>query len=172
MGFSLRALMVNVPGLRAVMRRSASQDSADASKPSGRPDPGRRMMERIEAQRRIERHISEQLDLEQLLVITVESALRLIGGMASVVYLRDGDLLSPRAWTVGAEWVRDVPVPIGSGVLGRSLAIGEGLMVNDYGSSPLALADFRAETARLLAQPLQAGGRVLGGMVISRDAAQ
>ena len=58
-------------------RRSASRKDSVV-----RPDAGRRMMERFEAQRRIERHISEQLDLQQLLEIAVESALRLIGGTA------------------------------------------------------------------------------------------
>src|SRR4029077_8258983 len=92
-----------------------------------------------------------------------------IGGTGSVIYLRDGDVLMPRAWTAGVDWVRDVRVPVGSGVMGKALATGEGLMVNDYQSSPMALPDFRAGTARLLVQPLQAGGRMLGGMVIGRD---
>ena len=56
-------------------------------------------LSRLEAQREIERHISEQLDLERLLVIAAGSALRLIGGDYSVVYLRDGDALRPRAWS-------------------------------------------------------------------------
>src|SRR5262249_25566802 len=110
---SLRAILVNLPGLRTIMRRAGRGDDAAAS--SGRrPNPDRRMTERLEAQRRIERHISEQLDLEQLLVITVESAVRLIGGTACVVYLRDRDVLVPRAWTAGTDWIRDVRVPVGS----------------------------------------------------------
>ena len=127
------------------------------------------MLERLEAQRRIERHISEQLDLEQLLVIAVESALRLIGGALSVIYLREGDVLCPRAWTEGGDWMRDLRVPVGSGAIGKAVATGRGVIMNDYRSSPLALPEFRVGTARLLAQPLQAGVRMLGAMVISRD---
>jgi GAF domain-containing protein len=150
----------------AVMRNPESRDRRGA--PGS--DSGHRMLERLEAQRRIERHISEQLDLEQLLVIAAESALRLIGGTLSVIYLREGDVLCPRAWTEGADWVRDLRVPAGSGVMGRTVATGQGVIVNDYQRSPLGLPDFRAGTARLLAQPLQAGGRMLGAMVVSRDA--
>jgi GAF domain-containing protein/CheY-like chemotaxis protein len=149
--------------------RAVMQSPRSRVRGARRSDSGRRTLDRLEAQR-IERRLSEQRDLEPLLGVAVESALRLIGGTLSVVYLREGDVLCPRAWTEGGDWVRDLRVPVGSGVLGRTVATGQGLIVNDYQTSPLALPDFRAGTARLLAHPLQAGGRMLGAMVVSRDA--
>jgi GAF domain-containing protein len=128
-------------------------------------------LNRLEAQRQIERHISEQLDLEQLLVIVARSVLRLIGGAFSIVFLREGDELRPRAWAEVEDWIRDVRVPVGSGVTGHVVATGEGLIVNDYPSSPLALPPFTDVASRLLAEPLRAGGRALGVMMIGRGAA-
>src|SRR5262249_23115994 len=86
---------------------------------------GRRPQDRLDARRRIERHVLEQLDLEQLLAIAVESALRLIGGRLSIIYLRDGDVLSPRAWTAGGDWIRDLRVSVGAGVMGKAVETGE-----------------------------------------------
>ena len=166
--FAVGALTLGV-GIWLIMRRPRSPDLSGSSRAEQEQDSGRRMLDRLEAQRRIERHISEQLDLEQLLVIACGSALRLIGGAFSVVYLREGDILRPRAWTEGADWIRDVRIPVGSGVSGKAVATGQGLIVNDYRSSPLALPELSAGTSRLLAQPLLAGGRALGAMVISRD---
>ncbi len=128
-------------------------------------------LNRLEAQRQIERHISEQLDLEQLLVLVANAALRLIGGSISIVYLREGDMLCPRAWAQIGSWIRDVRVPVGAGVAGTAVATGRGLIVNDYAHSPLAIPPFNNASQRLLAQPLVAGARALGVIVISRDEA-
>jgi len=141
-----------------------------AARVVGESESRRRILDRLEAQRQIERHISEQLDLEQLLVIVAGSALRLIGGTFSVVYLREGDVLRARAWADIADIImREATIPIGTGVTGHAVATGEGLIVNDYPNSPLAAAPWSGLSMRLLAQPLLAGGRALGVMVISRD---
>src|SRR5262249_2988880 len=95
----------------------------------------------------------------------------LIGGGLSVIYLCDGDMLNARAWTKGGEWIRGLRVPVGSGVMGKAVATGGGMIVNDYRSSPLSVPELRESTARLLVQPLHAGGRILGAMVVNRDAA-
>jgi len=126
-------------------------------------------LKRLEAQRQIERHISEQLDVEQLLVLVAGAALRLIGGAFSVVYLREGDELRPRAWSGVGSWIRQVRIRVGSGVAGTVAETGRGFIVNDYPDSPLALPPFSNATQRLMAQPLMAGDRALGVMVISRD---
>ena len=124
--------------------------------------------QRLEARREIERHISEKLDLEELLAIVAASAHRLIGGTFSIVYLREGDVLCPRAWTELPDWIRDMRVPVGAGVTGSAVATGKGIIANDYPSSPLALPPFSNLALRLLVQPLLTGGRALGVMVVSR----
>src|SRR6185312_11558206 len=55
-----------------------------------------------------------------------------------------------------------------TGVAGAAMESGRGLMVNDYPSSPHAMAEFVPFTSRLLAGPLMAGGRTLGVMTAGR----
>ncbi|HET7876797.1 MAG TPA: GAF domain-containing protein, partial [Methylomirabilota bacterium] len=126
-------------------------------------------LNRLEAQRQIERHISEQLDVEELLVLVAGAALRLIGGTFSVLYLREGDVLQPRAWSEVGSWIRDITIPVGTGVAGTAVATARGIIVNDSSGSSLTLPPFTTVTQRLMAQPLMAGDRALGVMVISRD---
>jgi len=125
-------------------------------------------LSRLEAQRIIERHISEQFDTEELLVVVARSAQRLIGGSFSALYLLEGDTLRPGAWSDVGDWIRDLRFKIGSGVAGSAVATGCGALVNDYPSSPLAMAEFVPFTSRILAAPLLAGGRTLGVMTAGR----
>ncbi len=125
-------------------------------------------LSRLEAQRVIERHISEQLDTEELLVLIARSAQRLIGGGYAALYMLEGDTLRPRAWSDIGDWIRDLHVKTGTGVAGVTMLSGRGVMVNDYAASPHAIAEFVPFTSRLLAAPLMAGGRALGVMTAGR----
>ena len=116
----------------------------------------------------IERHISEHLDTEDLLVVIARSTQRLIGGTFAALYLLEGDTLRPRAWSDVPDWIRDLRFKVGTGVAGVALATGRGVFVNDYPSSPHAMAEFVPFTNRLLAAPLMAGDRPLGVMTAGR----
>ncbi len=123
---------------------------------------------RLEALREIEAHISAQLDVDALLAVVAESVIRLIGGASAVVYLREGDVLRPRAWTPDDPWYRSVLTPVGRGVTGTAAAGRMGVIENDYAHSPLRVPSFVGRYARVLAQPLLAGDRVVGVLVINR----
>jgi GAF domain-containing protein/anti-sigma regulatory factor (Ser/Thr protein kinase) len=123
---------------------------------------------RLEAQRVIERHISEQLDTEELLAVIARSTQRLVGGSFAALYLLEGDTLHSRAWSDVGDWIRDLRFKIGTGVAGAAIAAGRGMLVNDYPSSPQAMAEFVPFTSRLLVAPLMAGGRGLGVMTAGR----
>jgi len=123
---------------------------------------------RLEALREIEAHISAQLDVDALLAVVAESVLRLIGGATAVVYLREGDALRPRAWTPDDTWYRGVLTPIGTGATGTAAARRVGVIENDYARSPLRLESFVGRYARVLAQPLLAGDRLVGVLVVNR----
>ena len=125
-------------------------------------------LNRLEAQRVIERHISAQLDTEELLVVIARSAQRLIGGAYAALYLLEGEALCPRAWSDVPDWIRDLRLKVGTGVAGAAMAAGRGMLVNDYASSPHAMAQFVPFTGRLLAAPLMAGDRPLGVMTAGR----
>jgi GAF domain-containing protein/CheY-like chemotaxis protein len=125
-------------------------------------------LNRLEAQRVIERHISEHLDTEELLVVIARSTQRLIGGTFAALFLLEGDTLRPRAWSDIPDWIRDLRFKVGTGVAGVALAGGRGVLVNDYPSSPDAMPEFVPFTDRLLAAPLMAGDRPLGVMTAGR----
>jgi GAF domain-containing protein/ActR/RegA family two-component response regulator/anti-sigma regulatory factor (Ser/Thr protein kinase) len=125
---------------------------------------------RLEAQRVIERHISEQLDTEELLAVVARSAQRLVGGSFAALYLLEGDTLHSRAWSDVGDWIRDLRFKVGTGVAGAAIAAGRGMLVNDYPSSPQAMAEFVPFTSRLVVAPLMAGGRSLGVMTAGRGA--
>ncbi|HUP36177.1 MAG TPA: GAF domain-containing protein [Candidatus Limnocylindria bacterium] len=125
-------------------------------------------LNQLAAQRVIERHISEHLDTEELLVVIARSAQRLVGGTFAALYLLEGDTLHPRAWSDVPDWIRDFRFKLGAGVAGAALATGRGMLANDYPSSPGAMAEFIPFTSRLLAAPLMAGDRPLGVMTAGR----
>jgi GAF domain-containing protein/CheY-like chemotaxis protein len=125
-------------------------------------------LSRLEAQRVIERHISEHLDTEELLVVIARSAQRLIGGAYAALYMLEGDTLRPRAWSDIGDWIRDLRFKVGIGEAGAALSTGRGALVNDYASSPHAMAEFVSFTSRLLVAPLLAGDRTLGVMTAGR----
>ena len=125
-------------------------------------------LNRLEAQRVIERHISEHLDAEELLVVVARSTQRLVGGTFAALFLLEGDTLRARAWSDIPDWIRDLRFKIDTGVAGVALATGRGVLVNDYPSSPHAMAEFVPFTDRLLAAPLMAGDRPLGVMTAGR----
>jgi GAF domain-containing protein/CheY-like chemotaxis protein len=125
-------------------------------------------LNRLEAQRVIERHISEHLDTEELLVVIARSTQRLVGGTFATLFLLEGDTLRPRAWSDIPDWIRDLRFKLDTGVAGVALATGQGVLVNDYPSSPHAMAEFVPFTDRLLAAPLMAGDRPLGVMTAGR----
>ena len=87
-------------------------------------DMAAQRLNRLEAQRVIERHISERLDTEELLVVIARSVQRLVGGTFSALYLLEGDTLRPRAWSDVPDWIRDLRFKVGAGVAGAALAAG------------------------------------------------
>src|SRR5260370_22665354 len=110
-------------------------------------------LSRLEAQRVIERHISEQLDTEELLVVIARSAQRLIGGGYAALYMLEGDTLRPRAWSDIGDWIRDLHFKIGAGVAGATMLSGRGGVVNDYATSPHAMAGVGPFTSPFPAPP-------------------
>ena len=125
-------------------------------------------LNRLEAQRVIERHISEHLDPEELLVVIARSTQRLVGGTFAALFLLEGDTLRARAWSDVPEWIRDLRFKVGTGLAGVALETGRGVLENDYPSSAHAMAEFVPFTDRLLAAPLMAGDRPLGVMTAGR----
>jgi GAF domain-containing protein len=126
-------------------------------------------LRRLEALRAIDRRISQPLDPEVVLNHISREATELLGGISSSVYLVDGDKLAARAWHGMGEWIRDVRLPVDSGLTGAILQRREGMILNDYPSSPHAREPFKRINDRVIVQPLLASGGVLGVIYVNRS---
>jgi GAF domain-containing protein/ActR/RegA family two-component response regulator len=128
-------------------------------------------LRRLEALREIERDISRQRDPETLLATISRRAAELLEGDTACLYLLDepAGLLRPRAGFNRAAWMLEVAIPVGAGVAGTAAARREGLIVNEYPRSPLAIEPFRAVHRAAVAQPLFVGETLQGVIVVTRD---
>jgi GAF domain-containing protein/CheY-like chemotaxis protein len=131
-----------------------------------------RRLQRLEVLREIQREISRQRDPEALVATISRRAAELLEGDSAGVYLLDdaAGVLRPHAAFNRAAWMLDVTIALGEGVVGATAARAKGLVVNDYGRSPLAVPAFRAVNRAVVTQPLLVGGAVQGVIVVSRDA--
>ncbi|MGH7264168.1 MAG: GAF domain-containing protein, partial [Candidatus Rokuibacteriota bacterium] len=127
-------------------------------------------LRRLEALREIEREISQQHDPDELLGLIVRRATELLEADSATVFLLDErrQALSPHASFNAPAPVRDVTLRPGEGVAGRVALGREGMIVNDYGRSPYAIAPFREMDAAVAAQPLLHGDAVRGVILVRR----
>jgi GAF domain-containing protein len=128
-------------------------------------------LRRLETLREIEGEISGQRDLDALVAMISRRAAELLDADTGGVYLLDeaGNVLRPHAAFNWPEWMQSVPIGVGEGVIGVTAARGQGMIVNDFPRSPLALARFRDVHRAVVTQPLVAGRTLRGVIVVSRD---
>lgn len=102
-------------------------------------------LRRLETLREIEGEISGQRDRDALVAMISRRAAELLDADTGGVYLLDeaGKVLHPHAAFNWPDWMRSVSIAVGEGVIGVTAARGQGMIVNDFPHSPLALARFR-----------------------------
>jgi PAS domain S-box-containing protein len=127
-----------------------------------------------EAVQAITAEITRELDLTALLGLITERAVDLVEAATSgVVYLWDEPtkVLIPQAWHGRGEWIRDVRLGLGEGIAGTVAQRREGLLVNDYQTSPYVKAFFveRLGSTAVLAEPLLYRERLVGVIAISNE---
>jgi GAF domain-containing protein/CheY-like chemotaxis protein len=128
-------------------------------------------LRRLETLREIEAEISGQHDPDALLATISRRAAELLDGDTGGVYLLDdaGEVLHPHAAFNWPESRRSVAIPVGKGVVGATVARREGMIVNEFPRSPLALPPFRDLHRAVATQPLVAGRTLRGVIVVTRD---
>jgi GAF domain-containing protein/CheY-like chemotaxis protein len=128
-------------------------------------------LRRLETLREIEGEISGQRDPETLMGTISRRAAELLDADTGGVYLLDetDKVLRPHAAFNRPEWMQGVSIAVGEGVIGTTAARGQGMIVNDFSRSPLALARFRDVHRALVTQPLVAGRTLQGVIVVTRD---
>src|SRR5207249_9541926 len=97
---------------------------------------------RLETVRDVAVEITRELDLTTLLSLIIRRAVELVGTQSGVVYLWDEatQLLIPQAWHGHEEWIREVRLGLGEGIVGSVAQRREGMSVEDYRTSRRAPA--------------------------------
>src|SRR5439155_21244541 len=126
---------------------------------------------RLEAIRDVAAEITRELDLTTLLGLITRRAAELIGTMSGVIFLWDEatQTLVPGAWHCFPEWIREVRFRPGEGIAGTVAQRREGMIVDDYRTSPYAhpmLVERTVATA-VLAEPLLYRGRLVGVITLN-----
>ena len=132
--------------------------------------------QQLEAVRVVSEEITRELNLTALLRLIIDRALGLVDAPAGVIYLwdRETEVLVPQAWLGYGDWIREVRLHLGEGVTGVAAQRQEGMIVNDYHSSPYALPILheRMGATAALVEPLLYRGHLLGAITANRIAAQ
>ena len=120
----------------------------------------------LEAIRVISEEITRELDLPTLLQLVTRRAAELVGAAGGAVYLWDeaGQRLTLGAWYGQGEWRKEMRLRLGEGVVGAVAQRQKGMVVNEYRTSPYALAFTLRNTGvtAVLAEPLLYHDRLLG----------
>ena len=129
--------------------------------------------QRLEVIRSISAEITRELDLSKLLALIHERMGELLGSRSGVVYLWDDEqqLLIPKIWHGLPAWVQQVRLGLGEGVAGTVAQRRQGLIVNDYRTSPHIQRTYaqRLNHSAMIAQPLLYRDRLLGVITVNNQ---
>jgi PAS domain S-box-containing protein len=127
----------------------------------------------LEAVRSVSEEITREMDLTVLLRLILERAVELAAGDTGVLYLwsEDTQRLIPSNWHGYDAWVADVRLRLEEGVSGTVAARRQGLIVNDFRSSPYATPLWldRSRQVAALSEPLLYHDRLVGVITTSRE---
>ncbi|MGH8069777.1 MAG: GAF domain-containing protein [Candidatus Entotheonellia bacterium] len=129
-------------------------------------------VQQMEAIRAVTLEIGRELDLTNLLSLITQRAINLVEAAgAGAVYLWDepSQLLIPQAWHGRGDWMQNMRLVLGEGIVGTVAQRRTGLIANDYQRSPTRrplFAEHFGSTA-VVAEPLIIRDRLVG--VIALD---
>ncbi len=126
----------------------------------------------VEAVRAVTGEIIRELDLPTLLGLIHQRAAELVGVVSGAVYLWDeaAQLLVPQAWH-GGEWRREVRFGLGEGFSGTVAQRREGMIENEYRTSPYASPLFleRSKVTGALSEPLMYRENLVGVITLDNE---
>jgi signal transduction histidine kinase len=129
--------------------------------------------QQLEAIRDISADITRELDLTKLLTLITQRAGELIGTGTGTVWLWDeeGEVFVPHARLGDRSWMSGWRVRLGEGVAGTVAQRREGMVVNDYRTSPYALPLVleHSQITAVLAEPLLYHDRLLGVLAVDNE---
>jgi nitrate/nitrite-specific signal transduction histidine kinase len=127
----------------------------------------------IEAARAVSTEITRELNLATLLGSIHRRAAELVNATSGSVSLWDESeqVLVPQTWHGYGDWRGAIRLRLGQGVAGTVAERREGLIVNDYRTSPYATPEFLERTGihTVLAEPLLFQDRLIGVITVSNE---
>ena len=128
---------------------------------------------RMQTLRTVTLEITRELDLKTLLGLITRRAAALLGAASGAVYLWDetAQVLSAQAVYSLGEWTRGKSLRLGEELAGTVAQRREGMIVNDYQTSPHASSFFleRAGFTAIIAEPLLYHDRLVGVLTVNNE---
>jgi PAS domain S-box-containing protein len=129
--------------------------------------------ERLHRLRDVTLEISREIDITRLLEGIIHGAAGLLGALSGAIYLWDerAHVLSvPALYSLG-EWTRGKHLRLGEEIAGTVAQRREGMIVNEYASSPYASSFFleRAAFTAVIAEPLLCHNRLVGVLTVNNE---
>jgi PAS domain S-box-containing protein len=130
----------------------------------------------LETIRAVSVEMTRELELRVVLHLIADRVVELLGGGQSMIRLWDdeGQLLVPRAYVGSDAHWGERCLRLGEGLAGTAAQRREGMIINDFRTSPYALLSLTEGTTHtaVLAEPLLFGDRLVGVLSIDREADQ
>ena len=134
-----------------------------------------RRTKRMQTLRTFTLEITRELDLKALLGLITRRATALLGAASGAVYLWDetAQVLSAQVVYSLGEWTRGKSLRLGEELAGTVAQRREGVIVNDYQTSPYASPFFleRAGFTAVVAEPLLYHDRLVGVLTVNNEGA-
>ena len=125
----------------------------------------------MEAVCAVAEEITRELALPTLLQLIIRRATDLLRADNSTIYLWDEatHTVMPRAWCNVGEWISEVRLRLGEGVVGTVAQRREGMIVNEYQQSPYALHMYLpyVPQSAIVAEPLLYHDRLVGVLLVA-----
>ncbi|HYL79233.1 MAG TPA: GAF domain-containing protein, partial [Candidatus Acidoferrum sp.] len=126
----------------------------------------------LEALRATTADITRELDLDRLLTLFIQRAVALLQSVSGVVYLLDSSagIATPKAWVGHGDWMAQVRLRLGEGLVSAVIQQGRGIIENAYRTSPHAHPLFLERTSHtaVLGEPLLYRDRIIGAVMVDR----
>jgi PAS domain S-box-containing protein len=125
----------------------------------------------MEAVCAVAEEITRELALPTLLQLIIRRAMDLLHADNSIIYLWDEAtrMVIPSAWCNVGEWISEVRLRPGEGVVGTVAQRREGMIVNEYQQSPYALPAYVPYLRQfaIVAEPLLYHDRLVGVLFVA-----
>ncbi|HSX79555.1 MAG TPA: GAF domain-containing protein, partial [Candidatus Saccharimonadia bacterium] len=127
----------------------------------------------MEAVRTVAEEITRELELPTLFQLIIRRAIDLLHADNGIIYRWDEatHTVMPRAWCNFGEWMSEVRLRPGEGVVGTVAQRREGMIVNEYQQSPYAMQAYVSylpylQESAIVAEPLLYRDRLVGVLLV------